>query len=150
MHGSDCRFLYKDGKLYTALSIAYQRLATKSNTKSTPVCSVYGKMFAACNQFNSQIKNRIRPHWHGGRGHLARRGSSVCLPFGSMLQNTFNAYCVFIITIIIIEKAKTCSALSLRILSKQTGQYRPTEVIDMYHRRPKQVCWRYESKNKDH
>ena len=40
----------KDGKQNTALSFAYRRLATKSHTKSVPVCSDYGIMFAACDQ----------------------------------------------------------------------------------------------------
>ena len=37
----------KDGIQYTALSNAYRRLATKSKTKSVPVCSDYGMMFTA-------------------------------------------------------------------------------------------------------
>ena len=49
----------KDGKQYTALTIAYCRLATRSDTKSVPVCCDYGKMFSACDVFNRQIKNRI-------------------------------------------------------------------------------------------
>ena len=60
----------KDGKQYTALSNAYRRLATKYNTKSVPVCSDYSMMFAAGDQFNCQIKNRIWSHRHGGRGHM--------------------------------------------------------------------------------
>ena len=83
----------KDGKQYTALSNAYRRLATKSDTKSVPVCSDYGKMFAACDQFNSQIKNRIWPHRHGGRGCLGESGKFSSFAFGCVLQNTFNAYC---------------------------------------------------------
>lgn len=83
----------KDGKMYTALSNAYHRLATKSRTKSVPVCSDYGKMFSACDVFNRQIKNRIWPHKHGGRRHLGDMGKFSSFAFGCVLQNTFNAYC---------------------------------------------------------
>ena len=70
----------KDGKQYTALSNAYRRLATKSNTKSMPICSDYGIMFAACDQFNCQIKIGYGPIGMVAEGIWAKRGSSVRLP----------------------------------------------------------------------
>ena len=84
----------KDGKQYTALFNAYRRIATKSNTKSVPVCSDYGMMLAACDQCNCQIKIRIWPLRHGGRGHMGEAGKFSSFAFGCVLQNTFNAYCV--------------------------------------------------------
>ena len=83
----------KAGKQYIALTNAYQRKATKSETKSVPVCCDYGKMFSACDVFNRQIKNRIWPHRHGGRRHLGDMGKFSSFAFGCVLQNTFNAYC---------------------------------------------------------
>ena len=83
----------KDGKKYTALSNAYHRSPTRSTTNSVPVCSDYGKMFAACDVFNLQIKERIWPHRHGGGGHLGERGKFSSFAFGCVLQNTFHAYC---------------------------------------------------------
>lgn len=82
----------KDGKKYTALSNAYKRLATKASTKAVPVSSDYAKMFDSCDKFNKQIKNRIWPHQHGGKGRLGERGKFSSFAFGVVLQNTFNAY----------------------------------------------------------
>ena len=83
----------KDGKQYTALTNAYRRLATRSDTKSVPVCCDYGKMFSACDVFNRQIKNRIWPHRHGGRKRLGDIGKFRSFAFGCVLQNTFKSYC---------------------------------------------------------
>ena len=58
-----------------------------------PVCSDYGKMFAACDVFNSQIKERIWPHRHGSGGHLGERGKCSSFAFGCGSQNTLHAYC---------------------------------------------------------
>ena len=67
-------------------SNASRRLATKSDTKSVHVCSDYGKMIAACDQFNSQIKNKVWPHRHGGRGHLGKTGKFSSFALGLRFQ----------------------------------------------------------------
>ena len=82
----------KQGKKYIALSNAYTQLATKAATKQVPVCGDYGQFFNACDKANWQIKNRIWPHRHGGRGKLGERGKFSSFAFGVVLQNTFNAF----------------------------------------------------------
>ena len=58
----------------------------------TRACSDYGMFFNACDKANRQIKNRIWPHKHGGRGRLGERGKYSLFAFGMVLQNTFNAF----------------------------------------------------------
>ena len=82
----------KQGKKYIALSNAYTRLATTAATKQVPVCGDYGQFFNACKKAHGQIKNRIWPHRHGGRGKLGERGKFSSFAFGVVLQNTFNAF----------------------------------------------------------
>ena len=82
----------KAGKRYTALSNAYRRECTKGSTVGVPVCSDYGKMFDPCDKFNKQVHGRIWPHRHGGKGRLGERGKFSSFAFGTVLQNTFNAF----------------------------------------------------------
>ena len=64
----------KAGKRYTALSNAYRRERIKGSTVGVPVCSDYGKLFDPCDKFNKQLRGRIWPHRHGGKGRLGKRG----------------------------------------------------------------------------
>ena len=82
----------KDDKRYTTFSNAYARTASKGDRKSVPVASDYAKMFQACVSYNQQIKNRMWPHRHGGKGHLGERGKHSSFAFACVLLNTFNAY----------------------------------------------------------
>ena len=50
------------------------------------------QVFQACDSYNQQIKSRMWPHKHGGRGHLGERGKHSSFAFACVLQNTFNAY----------------------------------------------------------
>ena len=83
-------FWRKDDKRYTTLSNAYARTASNGEYKRVPVACDYAKMFQSCDSYyNQQIKSRMWPHKHGGRGHLGERGKHSSFAFACVLQNYF-------------------------------------------------------------
>ena len=82
----------KTTKRYNTQSNAYARTASKGEHKLVPVASDYAKMFQTCDSYNHQIKSRMWPHKHGGRGHIGERGKHSSLALACVLQNTFNGY----------------------------------------------------------
>ena len=70
----------------------YELCVTKGSTVGVPVCSDYGEMFDPCDKFNKQVHGRVWPHRHGGKGRLGERGKFSSFAFGTVLQNTFNAF----------------------------------------------------------
>ena len=82
----------KEAKIRTAMSNAYQRLAHPGTHHHRPAIDAYKKKFGVCDLFNRQIKYRIWPHRHGGKGTKGERGQQDSFVLGCILLNTFNAY----------------------------------------------------------
>ena len=82
----------KDAKIRTAMSNAYTRYGRRGTHHHRPAIDAYKKKFGVCDLFNRQIKYRIWPHKHGGKGVKGERGKQDSFAFGCILQNTFNAY----------------------------------------------------------
>ena len=81
----------KKAKIGTAMSNAYQRLARPGTHHHRPAIDAYKKKFGVCDLFNRQVKHRIGPHRHGGKGIRGKRGKHSFV-FGCILLNTFNVY----------------------------------------------------------
>ena len=68
------------------MSNAYQRIARPRTHHHRPAIDAFKKI-GVCDLFNRQIKHRIWPHRHGGKGTTGERGKQECI-----LLNTLYAY----------------------------------------------------------
>ena len=82
----------REAKKRTAMSNAYQCIAHPGIHHHRPAIDAYKKKFGVCDLFNRQIKYRIWPHRHGGKGTRGERGKQDSFAFGYIFLETFNAY----------------------------------------------------------
>ena len=80
------------GQKEAKISNACQRFARPGTHQHRPAVDAYKKKFGVCDLFNHQIKHRLWPHKHGGKGTRGERGKQESFAFGCILLNTFNAY----------------------------------------------------------
>ena len=83
----------EEAKIRTAMSNAHKRFAGSGTYHHRPAIDAYKKTFGVCDLFNRQIKHRIGPHKHSGKGTMmGERGKKDSFAFGCILLNIFNAY----------------------------------------------------------
>ena len=75
----------KEDNRRTTISNAYKRIACRGTHNHRPAIDAYKKKFGVCDLFNHQIKHRIWPHKHGGRGTMDERGKLYSFAIGCIL-----------------------------------------------------------------
>ena len=85
----------KEAKIRTAImSNAYRRFARPGTHHHRPAIDAYKIKVGVCDLFNRQIRHRIWPHRHGGKGTRGKRGKKDSCALRCILLNTFSAYLV--------------------------------------------------------